>query len=526
MQIITSLLKVTGSKGIWSTLYDRKMTAPEIVAGVSATLRFDLRQDQKGEELTLLPYPAEELNCSSFYFALDVDFLHTTTPKLLISSNIKLTSGTAGETYLDVTLPDTATPEILAVLAEKKTLTLNGEIGGFNSESCVFAIGFDLTLRNRVWLGKNVPPEVVSDPEYLTAAQVKALIAEATRSETPGPVGPAGPPGKDGKDGEDGQIGPVGPVGPVGPDGPPGKDGKDGTGLKIDATGEPAELHAYDDKKAGFVFACSEIDAKAKTCTKYIYVKKSDDIGDWFDPPLTEVTYERTAEVATLEPVEFSAPAGAADYLQLDLSKFPHSWLAAVTIDTAEGELQLAPGSNNGLRKVIRQDGNLRIYFGTGVPAFEKGRLYLTQFIGLTDSTSPEAPEPGISTDQAIYYGYITMSDAGVISSVKDLNQSLINTAIESGTLFHVPLKINTQYAFAVPAHSWVVALVPDGVLVQKDNGIGARTNFTEHNGLQNSGANGENTLVLETGTYHIYGELQIVTGETTIYVDLNKKDE
>ena len=161
--------------------------------------------------------------------------------------------------------------------------------------------------------------------------------------------------------------------------------GEPGTGLHIDATGEPAELHAYDDKKAGFVFACSEIDAKAKTCTKYFYVKKSDDVGDWFDPPLTEVTYERTAEVATLEPVEFSAPVGAADYLQLDLSKFPHSWLAAVTIDTAEGELQLAPGSNNGLRKVIRQDGNLRIYFGTGVPAFEKGRLYLTQFIGLTD---------------------------------------------------------------------------------------------------------------------------------------------
>ena len=244
---------------------------------------------------------------------------------------------------------------------------MNGEIGGFNSESCVFAIGFDLTLRNRVWLGKNVPPEVVSDPEYLTAAQVKALIAEATRSETPGPVGPAGPPGKDGKDGENGQIGPVGPVGPVGPDGPPGKDGKDGTGLHIDATGEPAELHAYDNEKAGFVFACSEIDAKAKTCTKYFYVKKSDDVGDWFDPPLTEVTYERTAEVATLEPVEFSAPAGVSEYLQLDLSKFPHAWLAAVTIDTAEGELQLALGANSGLRKVIRQNGNLRSLYRFGV---------------------------------------------------------------------------------------------------------------------------------------------------------------
>ena len=105
MQIITAFLKVAGSKGIWSTLYDRKTASPEIVVGVAAKLRFDLRQDQKDEELILMPYPAEELNCSSYYLALDVDFLHTTTPRLLISSDITLHSGPAGETFLPAPPP-------------------------------------------------------------------------------------------------------------------------------------------------------------------------------------------------------------------------------------------------------------------------------------------------------------------------------------------------------------------------------------------------------------------------------------
>ena len=557
MQTENKILKLDGGVGSWCSEKGVLVATPSLAIGLAARFNLDLRTKELDSESRLKSVGIDELaGVVSWYIAVDSDFNQATAPVLLNTSpDVTVSATDDGRTILSFVAPNTYVSALIAAAKSSQSVTLTVEMGGYDgSGKLIFLLQFPLIMRNRVWTEGGSAPEVPQDPEYLTSAQVKALIAEATRSETPGPAGTTPhigengnwfigstdtgvrADGKDGKDGEDGE------------DGEDGKNayqiavdngysgsvtewlaelkGEPGAGLQIDATGEPAELHAYDNEKAGFVFACSEIDAKAKTCTKYFYVKKSDDVGDWFDPPLAEVTYERTAEVATLEPVEFSAPAGAADYLQLDLSQFPHSWIAAVTIDTAEGELQLALGSNNGLRKIVRQDENLRIYFGSSIPAFDKGRLYLTQFVGLTDSASPEAPEPGISTDQAIYYGYITMADAGVIASVKDINQSLINTAIESGTLFHVPLKINTQYAFAVPAYSWVLALVPDGVLVQKDNGIGARTNFTEHNGLQNSGANGGSTLSLETGTYHIYGELQIVTGETTIYVDLNKKDE
>ena len=52
---------------------------------------------------------------------------------------------------------------------------------------------FKILIRNRIYLGTadDVPPEVEEDPRYLTAEQVKALIAEATRP----PKGDKGDPG-------------------------------------------------------------------------------------------------------------------------------------------------------------------------------------------------------------------------------------------------------------------------------------------------------------------------------------------
>lgn len=554
MQTISAILKITGSSGTWMTAYDKRALAPELVVGVAAKLRFDLRSAKKDEDLSLLPYPSEELTSNSYYLALDVDFDQMTAPKLLLSTQVSLSTGDNGETFLDALLPNTATDDILTALATKKTLQLHGEIGGYSGELADWVIGFDLVLRNRVWIeGGPVPPEVASDPEYLTAAQVKALIAEATRSETPGPAGTTPhigengnwwigetdtgvrAAGKDGEDGEDAQPA---------KDGEDGEDGKsayqlavdagfngsldqwfeslrgaDGKGFQIDATGEPAELHAYDDEPAGFVFACSKVDKTAKTCTKYFYIKKSDDTGDWFEP-LIDVTYEQYAKVATLDPVEFSAPSSVVEYLQINMEDYPDAWLAAVTVETSEGELQLPPGSNNGIRKVVRQDGNLRIYFGGALPEYEKGKLYFTQFVGLVDSTP--IPDPGVVTDKTIYYGYITMADAGTISTVRELNQSLINAAVASGTIQHVPYSIATSYALNVPAYSWVVALVPSGIPVLKDNGVGSKTAFNEVNG----GTNGGSVVTLETGEFEVFGELQIVTGLTTIYVGFEQPNQ
>lgn len=525
MQTIVALLKITGSAGAWSTPYNKRSSTPEIMVGVSAQLRFDLRQNTCGSDGILLPYPAAELQSDAFYLALDVDFLQETSPKLLISSKVTLSKGSNGETFLDAVLPNTATPAILAVLAAKKNLTLHGEIGGFsgsNGADCAnWATGFDITLRNRVYLGVEVPPEVTSDPEYLTAAQVKALIAEATRSETPGPPGPEGPPGKDGQTGPEGQTGQTGLTGADGKsayqiavdNGFTGTvtqwleelKGEPGTGLQVNATGEPTELHAYDDAPAGFVFACSVVDDTAKTTTKYYYVKASDLEGDWCEPPLIDTTYLHTPEIRSLAPVPFKFEAK--EYLQLSLKSYSNAWLAAVTIDTEDGELQLLPGTT-GIKRVLRdKDGMLKIWFGSAVPTYETGKLYFTQFLGLADiGNTPdiEDPDPDV---HLIYYGYITDPSLTSVTQITPAHLEQL-TSVTAAGLGKTSLGI-------VPAGSWPVVVVPEDYAAYKDDGLGGLAPFSTDNGATGTGANG--TVI--DGVGKVYGEFKLADAEIFFYV-------
>lgn len=536
MQTIVALLKITGSAGSWATQFGKRASAPEIMVGVSAQLRFDLRQNTCGSDGILLPYPAAELQSDAFYLALDVDFLQETSPKLLLSSKVTLSRGGNGETFLDAVLPNTATPAILAVLAAKKTLTLHGEIGGFsgsNGADCAdWATGFDITLRNRVYLGVEVPPEVTSDPEYLTAAQVRALIAEATRSETPGPAGTTPhiggngnwwigetdtgvkAAGKDGKDGEDAEPARNGNDGKSAyqiavDNGFAGTvtqwleelKGEPGTGLQVNATGELAELHAYDDAPAGFVFAASVVDSVAKTTTKYYYVKASDLEGDWCEPPLIDTTYLHTPEIRSLDPVPFKYEPK--EYLQLSLKSYSNAWLAAVTIDTEDGELQLLPGTT-GIKRVLRdKNGMLKIWFGSAVPAYETGKLYFTQFLGLTESITPE-PEPDTAT---FYYGVLT---DGTITSVTQITPSHLEqlTSVTTSGLGKTSLGV-------VPAGSWPVVVVPEGYAAYKDDGLGGMVPFSIDNGAANTGANG----ITIDGVGKVYGEFKLAAAEIFFYV-------
>ena len=285
--------------------------------------------------------------------------------------------------------------------------------------------------------------------------------------------------------------------------------GKDGKGLQINAVGELTELAAYDDMPAGFVFAAAETDSSAKTTTKYIYVKKSDEPGDWFDP-LIDVSYERTADVVSIPPVEFSAPTNSAAYLQIDLTAVPNTWLSAVVIDTAEGELQLLPGAG-GIRKVLRKDGQLRIYFGAAVPAYSTGRIFLSRYVGLPDTSSPNVT-PGFNG--VMYYGYIP---AETLNSVTSITADLLDQS--SSTVTRTDAAAIGGITMQVPAYSFIVALVPSGLHVQKGDGIGGKTTFIENNGAVGTGSNGQR-ITIDGVEYCVYGELQIVTGAVTIFIE------
>ena len=391
MQIISQILKITGGSGSWVTQYDKRTSAPEVVVGVAAKLRFDLRRDEFREDQTLMPYAAGELSSDTFYLVLDMDYDQTTAPKLLLSGNVELTAGPDGETYLDAVLPNTASAEIVAALAKQKTVTIHGEIGGYSAVNGAamadWVVGFDLTLRNRVWLGGEVPPEVSGDPEYLTAVQVQALIAEATRSEVPGKSAYqiAVDSGFEGSETE--WLASL-----------KGEPGEQGSDLKIDATGDIEELNDYAGELKGFVFACSAYDDTRRATVVSLYAKKSDDYGDWCTP-VEIVYYEKPAVVTALEPVEFDAPEDGAAYLTFSLKDYPSAIISQIAVDiTPEGgdpyELLLPHGLASGIRRIEhdRSSGECRIYFGASVPEFTHGRIYLSEFLGVKEADISTIP--------------------------------------------------------------------------------------------------------------------------------------
>ena len=532
MQTENKILKLNGGVGSWSTDKGVLVNTPSLAIGLAARFNLDLRTHELDFESILKSVSSDELQpVKSWYIAIDGDFNQKTAPVLLETEPDVTVSGTTeGRTILSFVVPNTSTQAFIDAAKSNPSVSLTVEIGGYDGHGqLIFLLQFPLIMRNRIWVEGGTPPDVASDPEYLTSAQVKALIAEATRSETPGPAGTtphigengnwfigtadtgiraAGKDGKDGTDAEDGEDGKNayelavdnGYTGTV-TEWLADLKGEPGTGLHIDATGEPAELHAYDDEKAGFVFACSVVDSAAKSTTKYFYVKNSDAEGDWCIPPLIDTTYLKHEALNVLEPVSFTFQTGK-EYLQINMSAYPNSFLAAVTIDTPEGELQL-PQSTLGIKKVLRtSDGFIRIYFGSSIQPFDTGHLYFTQFLGLTGSIAPE-PDP----EPVFYYGYITDNTLTSVTQITaaHLEQLTSVTATELG---------KTSLG-VVPAGSWPVVIVPEGFIAYKDDGLGGFAQFSTNNGAANTGANG----IKLDGIGKVYGEFKLSSAELFIYV-------
>lgn len=165
-----------------------------------------------------------------------------------------------------------------------------------------------------------------------------------------------------------------------------GLQGEPGRDLHVDATGTIDELEAYDDEVEGFVFASSETDEKKHCTVLTLFIKKSDTHADWY-PPLDITWYSQAGENAALvEPITFHAPANGESVYAWDMSAFPASTIAAVCINTDEGEVRLPYNSEAGVRKIVlSKDGKTRIYFGSKVPEYETGKIYFAQGLsGLT----------------------------------------------------------------------------------------------------------------------------------------------
>ena len=316
MQVIKCILNLSGGEATVRDENGRLRDAPETKIGVAAALELDLRSDAADPETgQLMPYPFEELSSAdSFYFCLDGDWDHDTQPKLFKTSGISLTQSEDGRTIFRVELPETATPTLMAAVAKNKSIPLIAEFAGYSAASgaaqAIFAWSFSITLKNRIFIGDTPPAEVVNDPQYLNAAEVMALIADATRPiQNPGPKGDEGPPGPSAyqlavANGYEGTItewiaelegesayeaavaeGYTG----TRPEWLESLKGADGKGLEFDATGTFMQKALYDDRPAGFKFAATVVDSVAKKTTLYIYAKASNNYADWCENPVVIV---------------------------------------------------------------------------------------------------------------------------------------------------------------------------------------------------------------------------------------------
>ena len=508
MQNIEKILKIDGSAATWADKWGKSIAAPDIMVGVKYTLLLDLRSVNTDEESgELLPVAQDEFNADSFYIALDADYDQTTIPKLLKTDGITLSSTEDGRALLAVELPETAVPELVDALEKRGSVSFHGEIGGFEvndgATAAGFAFQFELTVRNRVWLGGEVPEEVAGNPEYLTAAEVRALIADATRPEK-------GDKGDDGDSAYD--IAVAGGYSGTQAEWLASLKGEDGEGLHYDASGELSELETYADAPAGFVFLATETDSKNKTSYLYLYKKRSADYGDWFDPAVIAF-FKQEYKITSLEPIVFSAPEEAdSDYLMLNISDYPNATVSAVCIDTAEGELLLPFGSASGIRKLVKTTENkLLIYFGAQCPEYETGKIYLSQFLG-----SVEAGESQITAEQ-MFLGYIPADVLGNCYRVSDITETMLQDSRSQIFQMNVSTQEKTTLG-VVPAGAVVVVLIPDGYLLcaKKFDGFGGFVEFIEDNVEQGTGENG-GEYMMNGKTYKIFGEFVLATAEISV---------
>lgn len=598
MQTIRKILRISGGESAFTDEYGKKSAAPMIKIGIAYHLEIDLRSDIADEETgVLLPMPFEELSeATGFYLSIDSDWDHETDPKHFRTSDISIVQTEDGRTVLNASLPNTATPKLLEAVAKNKSVNLTCEVCGYSAENgstvdAVFAFDFEFALRNRQFIGDQIPTEdEAASSGWLNEAQVRALIAEVAKSDIPGPAGASaykiaqnngftgteaqwleslkGDRGKDmyelyceieeeagcdpitleewleamkGKAGKDGksnyelaqELGFEGDLAAF----IESQKGEAGKGLDFDATGSFEMRALYDAEPAGFKYASSVYDDNLRITQLYFWYKQSDAVGDWSEPMIVKL-YGNVGQhtifttVAPLEILPYDDDE-LHDYFYFDCTAYPHATVAAVSLETIEGEITLPIASDYGVRKILKkrtyrqelQEGKyvdildkveMRLFFGANIPQWTKGYVYMTQM--LAPQASPDI-EIGEVTVGKIYYGYI---NDNTLNSVTAVTSEHIAAAIEAGTLKESEaMAMNKTSLGTIPDGAFAYIAVPEGYIVSKDNGFGGKVTFEVNGDLPNSGANGAEVTIGEVKMY-VYGEFKASAAELFIYIDKN----
>lgn len=166
----------------------KTVTPPTLVRGVAACLKMRLFASRDGTDA----YPMSAFaNIVSWQWAMDNDFNESTAYKLVGDNGdiavASITESIDGEeiNYTEISIPVSGmnTAELAAWLGtEKSKPGLAGELVGFDADGGqIFILQVEnFTMRNRITSIGNPTPV---DPDYLTAAQVRSLLAAGMECE-------------------------------------------------------------------------------------------------------------------------------------------------------------------------------------------------------------------------------------------------------------------------------------------------------------------------------------------------------
>lgn len=294
--------------------------------------------------------------------------------------------------------------------------------------------------------------------------------------------------------------------------------GEKGDGIEYDASGSESGRSLYDDQPAGFRYAVTEVDSVNRKTTLTIYKKLSDGLADW-DSGISFVFFGAVNDFTAVEPAPFEYKENLGS-ITVDVSEHVNAAVIHVEVLTSEGWLTLPYYNEKGVLKILRNNDKVTVYLGSSLPEYTKGRIYFSQLIKATktESGTPSTPDEPEVTGK-MYYGYVTAETAGMMTSLTQLTQSIIEAAISAGTVTECDAAALGKLSMNAPAYSWIIAILPDTLTARKDDGLGGKVAFTLDNGAAGSGANGADLTLGETA-YKVYGELQIITAQTSIYIE------
>lgn len=223
--------------------------------------------------------------------------------------------------------------------------------------------------------------------------------------------------------------------------------------------------------------------------------------------------------IDTKKPIAFTN--NDSNVITLDITNNINAYIGQVTVLQENGEKVLPMFSDEGVYDIIKETTDdktyLKIMFGTSLPEWESGYIYLTEPVGNYDKPTMGYDNEDLGIHISGYYGYIDSTIS--IQSLTAITSNMIKNAVYAGTVTKQEKITSNLYTIEAPAGSWAFALVPEGYSVLVFNGIDGYDYFDDSYDEQGNmiSCNGKYAINIDGIIYYLYGSFKYNYGNTVI---------